>query len=94
MSEGTPQERLERALAKLPGTSECIAAFLKKIGIKGRKCKEAACPLANYFKKETGMYTRVPGNTARNGEAVVNLPYQAIDFVNKFDLGSYPDLEV
>lgn len=89
---------LGQAIGSLPPTSSQVASFLKNQSCEGIPRQPLLCPLAVYFRKQTGDYIMVStchasylGTTARE---YVGLPEYLSKFVREFDEGLYPELIV
>lgn len=89
------------ALARLGNTSEEVAESLKVKGHKGYRRVGGSCPLANYLNSELGdgngfsvgfCFTELY-NSGRVLAEVTHSP-QIKGFVNQFDDGMFPELEI
>lgn len=87
------REKVSKAIDALPKDAECIAAFFKKTGVRGKVGSTPSCPIARYVKKEAGLkHVSVNGQRiAFSGEQVAT-PLWCGFFISKFDNGQYPDL--
>lgn len=92
------------ALAAQNSTTEEVAEFMADAGARGRRRAPASCPLARYFKgllvdypnarvSVTPEKVTVDGG-AGSGLRTVRLPQTLRRFVEEFDQGKFPELEV
>lgn len=81
------------ALAELGTTSSEIAAKLEAAGVKGRRHAADACPIANYLARRFGQRFTCYDVVLCNGEPVGYPPAPVFDFIQKYDFGTYPQLE-
>lgn len=89
---------IETYLVSLGKTSEEVAESLRQQGIQGIKKSARCCAIVN------GAYQAVPGatflctekfNIYYNGhKQYANLPHPVLNFIQDFDDGKYPDLEM
>jgi hypothetical protein len=95
-------EQVQGALRKLGDNSAKIAESLKAMGIRGFLEDSACCPLANYLVKELNLDTEAEvlmiygGRTVCHGSEYLmyeELPDAAIEFIDRFDAGAFPDLD-
>lgn len=103
------QDLLEKTIGLLPkeGATE-IAKFLEAQGVKGIKENATQCPVARWLQRELGVDTDaretviVTGriSAAVNGPKAINIvdsvatPPSVQHFIQKFDLGDFPKLEL
>jgi hypothetical protein len=92
---------IEKAIAKLPKTSEGIARSLRQRKITGERGDPRTCPVAVYLNKAlanggfVGYYTSVVGPWGNiynsDGDPIgdFNLPVTVDEFVSDFDSGMY-----
>jgi len=85
-----------RLLERLGSTADEVAASLKRLGVKGRRGSALTCPLAKY------LNSRLPGTQPTKVSSVsfqvtgsqLYVPAGCSDFVRRFDIGRYPELDI
>lgn len=88
--------RRARALIEQLGDDPLVmAAKLEELGIRGVRSNGEKCPLANYLRRN-GYTSLMVGDTEIFLDEVVNceLPEAAEEFVEFFDGGHFPQLEI
>lgn len=81
--------------------ADAIVQFLGEKGIKGVRCNSTCCPLAEYMKKETGLYCIVGTSNVFGWNEDIDPPYTfknrltntMAQFIRSFDAGAFPELE-
>lgn len=82
-------------------TADGIALRFRTLGIKGKRNRCTMCPLAVFLRQRIGCRIRVhcqgaytgAGSIWPNGNGVA-LPYVVRLFVERFDNGLYPELDI
>src|SRR5258708_244708 len=89
----TPIE-VRRALNRLGGDANRIAAALYSLEIKGKKYDAEECPLARYLKKTCRAdAVKVDEYCVEVAGSKLATPDACHDFIAAFDYGDYPELE-
>lgn len=93
------EDILDNYLADLNLESSAdVATFLRRRRIKGVRKSYVRCPIAVYLSKKTKARIRVDGDNAMWGSGSLTahaaLPFPVTAFVEDFDGGCYPKLEV
>lgn len=96
----TLTDLLDRAYAELVhlgDTEDEIAAALRARGIKGRRKEACTCPIANFLVAVFGeeCHPEVDDDITFlgwNPKERLAVPAAVLDFIEAFDLGSYPQL--
>lgn len=83
----------EQALASLGESAETVAQELRRKKITGLRCSSYECPIAVFLERETGCRFSAGTLNAYSGRSTVDLPGAVSDFIVKFDMGCYPELE-
>lgn len=88
--------KLERVLSDLGDSPETVASFLEGQGVKGRRYAPQRCPVAVYLQRvfpDVG-YLEVGPLWIPLGPARVNTPPPIRRFIDAFDDGQFPALEI
>jgi hypothetical protein len=89
-------------LQALGTTAQQVADTLDAEGIKGARMRASACPIANYLRdiypdattclvSPLRATVSVSNSRKETGDSV-RLPQAITDFINRFDMGKYPNL--
>lgn len=79
----------------LKNASDKIADLMRKYGIKGIRESESQCPLACYFELKTKHPMLVKDDAIQIDERYkIVLGGPMHEFIQRFDRGEYPDLEL
>ena len=83
-----------RKLDALGETADRVADSLRRKGIKGRKTKPTACPIANYLIKELELDLVIVSpqrvEFVDRSFQIINFPDPIVDFIYNFDNNKYP----
>ena len=93
----TTREELRRLTRDLGSTTEDVHATLVKGGYRGYRGKDCDCPVAKYLEQKTHKRVRVTTRSAILMELEMGrvvLPLHVARFIDRFDNGDYPDLDL
>lgn len=90
----TPEVQIEKLLRGLGKTPNAVARKLLKHDCKGKQGCSEACPVWAYVTKYGPSVYRVGGYVSADTFVQVLVPEPVSDFIEAFDNGDYPALEI